>query len=197
MPSLLVRASTHSFHHTPTSQLRLPKQKSWIPGTQKQAPARHLSTQHLKFSNKQNGFKEQRKPIPNWWLASCIIQSFPHLQSINLLSTVRTIRDEAVCAFPAINHRSLKTTWHKIRAGLHTLWLKIPEAWQNNKKSSLGWKILYEVFDKNLLKIDVSMYSSCHFWSLSIYILISFPLTPVLWEADGEDEWEGLAKETP
>lgn len=61
-----LEASAHSFHHTPTSQLRLPRQKSRIPGTQKQAPARNFSTQHLKVSNKQDSFKGQRKPVPNW-----------------------------------------------------------------------------------------------------------------------------------
>ena len=80
MPSLLVR-SLHPFpcytHLHPNSG-----SQSWIPGTEKQAQARHLSTQHLKFSNKQDGFKEQTKQIPNQWPASCTIWGSPSSQGI-------------------------------------------------------------------------------------------------------------------
>lgn len=68
-------------------------------------PQQDTSLLNTRFSNKQDGFKEQRKPIPHQWIASCAIWSPTCLQSTSLLSATRTIREGAVCGFPAINLR--------------------------------------------------------------------------------------------
>lgn len=47
--------------------------------------------------------------------------------------------------------------------------LKTPDAWLNNTRNSLGWKIL---FDKTSWKTGVSMNSSCHFPSLGHFTLL-------------------------
>lgn len=112
MPSLLVR-SLHPFLCYTYLQPNSGSQ-SWIPSTQKQAQARQLSTQHLKFSNKQDGFKEDKA---NPQSVACFLHhlDFTPLTGHNP-AFLRTTRGEAVGASPVINHRGVKTTGHKICA---------------------------------------------------------------------------------